>query len=160
MPRSSVESRGHHRRSTAAAARFAVMGVAVAAVAGASDVGTRCPAVRLCRGARIQGAHAARASKVLARDSPQKVCGLCARGAPKVINETTPRLRHSSTCVGMPLVRALVGRTPSRAASRVGNGPGDSHRSALLSGQQRRRDAEGWRRWPVTLEGRIGRIVH
>ena len=90
MPRSSVESRGHHRRSTAAAARFAVMGVAVAAVAGASDVGTRCPAVRLCRGARIQGAHAARASKVLARDSPQKVVDSVLAARPKLLMKPLP----------------------------------------------------------------------
>ena len=113
----------------------------------------------LQRSAHTRSARSTREQGARSRQ-PSEGCGLCARGAPKVINETTPRLRHSSTCVGMPLVRALVGRTPSRAASRVGNGPGDSHRSALLSGQQRRRDAEGWRRWPVTLEGRIGRIVH
>ena len=124
MPHSSVESPGHHRRSTAVAARFAVMGVAVAAVAGASDVGTRCPAVRLCRGARIQGAHAARASKVLARD---RALTVCARGAPKVISETTPPITSLIKVRGHALVRAhaLGGRTPSRAASRVGNGPGD-----------------------------------
>ena len=40
---------------------------------------------------------AARASKVLARDRPRKVCARL--GAPKVISVTTPRLRHSSKCV-------------------------------------------------------------
>ena len=72
----------------------------------------------LQRSAHTRSARSTREQGARSRQ-PSEGCGLCARGAPKVINETTPRLRHSSTCVGMPLVRALVGRTPSRAASRV-----------------------------------------